>query len=82
MARSLRASLNGEIEQLIRSRFAEIGKEELDHLCKNILTGFHWRIEHGNELPGYDEAVYDIPLSGLVNSKDPRLVNGGIQFSR
>lgn len=82
MERSLRAYLNDEIEQSIRLKFAEMGKEDLDHLCKGILTGFHWRIERGNEIPGHTEAVYEIPLSGRLSSEDPRLVNGCLQLSR
>ena len=82
MDSSLRTSLNSEVERSIRSKFSEVGKEDLDHLCQYILTGFHWRIERGNELPGHTEEVYDIPLSRPLKSQDPRLIDGHLQLSR
>ena len=79
---TLRASLNAEVERSIRLKFADVGKEDLDQLCKDILAGFHWRIARGNELPDQDEAIYGIPLLKHVSTKDPRLVNGQLQLSR
>lgn len=79
---NLRASLNAEVEGSIRLKFADVGQEDLDQLCKDILSGFHWRVGRGNELPDQSEAVYAIPLSKHVSTKGPCLLDGHLQFSR
>lgn len=56
-----------------------MAKESLDQLCEDVLTGFYWRIERRNELPG---GVYDIPLSVELKIEDPWLVGGQLRLSR
>ena len=75
----LRAALNNELERLIRLRFANMAKEDLDHLCADVLKSFYRQIERRNERWG---GVYDIPLSMELKIEDPWLVDGHLQLSR